>query len=333
MKICIERTDRMGDMILTLPIIQGIKELNPQFEIHVIASKKNIKICNRFNGINKIYEQPTSIVRFYNLYKLINYEKYDYYFVFSPSWFGLLLGLFSKCKTKAALILQSRYKSNFFSKFWKILFCKIFFTHSKIVNRFKAIQNNQNIHQTRMMMDLVLNSGIGLTKDTKIGSIFPTTFKVKKTRPICLIHLSSKWINRHNSEEQFIEFLKSLNQKDYTFYLTTDETTKIKFSKIFNKYLICYDWQNLIKYHDKIIICDDFKFDEWVSLINQADIVITPECGCVHISSLNNSKLCIIYQNKISKKHYEEYTPWKKDFLGLETDDNQLNSKLLNFIQ
>jgi len=333
MKICIERTDRMGDMILTLPIIQGIKELNPQFEIHVIASKKNIKICNRFNGINKIYEKPTSIVRFYNLYKLINYEKYDYYFVFSPSWFGLLLGLFSKCKTKAALILQSRYKSNFFSKFWKILFCKIFFTHSKIVNRFKAIQNNQNIHQTRMMMDLVLNSGIGLTKDTKIGSIFPTTFKVKKTRPICLIHLSSKWINRHNSEEQFIEFLKSLNQKDYTFYLTTDETTKIKFSKIFNKYLICYDWQNLINYHDKIIICDDFKFDEWVSLINQADIVITPECGCVHISSLNNCKLCIIYQNKSSKKYYEEYTPWKKEFLGLETDDNKLNSKLLNFIQ
>ena len=40
MKICIERTDRMGDMILTLPIIQGIKELNPQVEIHVIASKK-----------------------------------------------------------------------------------------------------------------------------------------------------------------------------------------------------------------------------------------------------------------------------------------------------
>jgi len=333
MKICIERTDRMGDMILTLPIIQGIKELNSQVEIHVIASKKNIKICNQFNGINKVYERPTSIVRFYNLYKLINYEKYDYYFVFSPSWFGLILGLLSKSKTKGALILQSRYKSNFFSKFWKILFCKIFFTHSKIVNRFRAIKNNQNIHQTSMMMDLVFNSGIDVSKDTKIGSIFPTTFNIKKTRPICIIHLSSKWINRHNSEEQFIEFLKSLNQKDYTFYLTTDETTKNKFSKIFNKYLVCDDWQNLINYDEKIIICEDFNFDEWVSLINQADIVITPECGCVHISSLNNCKLCIIYQNKSSKKHYEEYTPWKKEFLGLETDDNHLNSKLLNFIQ
>ena len=30
MKICIERTDRMGDMILTLPVIQAIKEKNPK---------------------------------------------------------------------------------------------------------------------------------------------------------------------------------------------------------------------------------------------------------------------------------------------------------------
>ena len=49
MKICIERSDRMGDMILTLPVIQGIKEKNPQAIIHVIASKKNSKICNQFN--------------------------------------------------------------------------------------------------------------------------------------------------------------------------------------------------------------------------------------------------------------------------------------------
>ena len=45
MKICIERTDRMGDMILTLPVIQGIKQKNPQAIIHVVASHKNLKIC------------------------------------------------------------------------------------------------------------------------------------------------------------------------------------------------------------------------------------------------------------------------------------------------
>ena len=57
MKICIERSDRMGDMILTLPIIQGIKEKNPKASIDVVASKKNLKICELSNLINKTYEK------------------------------------------------------------------------------------------------------------------------------------------------------------------------------------------------------------------------------------------------------------------------------------
>ena len=38
MKICIARVDRMGDMILTLPIIKGLKILDKSIVIHVIAS-------------------------------------------------------------------------------------------------------------------------------------------------------------------------------------------------------------------------------------------------------------------------------------------------------
>ena len=60
MKICIERSDRMGDMILTLPIIQGIKEKNPDAIIDVVASKKNLKICKLCNLINKTYEKTNS---------------------------------------------------------------------------------------------------------------------------------------------------------------------------------------------------------------------------------------------------------------------------------
>mgnify|MGYP001359049697 CR=1 FL=1 len=54
MKICIVRSDRMGDMILTLPVIQGIKQKNPQAIIHVIASQKNVKRCNEISYGNFI---------------------------------------------------------------------------------------------------------------------------------------------------------------------------------------------------------------------------------------------------------------------------------------
>ena len=53
MKICIERSDRMGDMILTLPVIKGIKDQNPNTIIHVITSQKKLeRITVFFNDLN-----------------------------------------------------------------------------------------------------------------------------------------------------------------------------------------------------------------------------------------------------------------------------------------
>ena len=54
MKICIVRTDRMGDMILTLPIIQGLKEVNKDCQIDVVCSKANQKIWIKYKSINNI---------------------------------------------------------------------------------------------------------------------------------------------------------------------------------------------------------------------------------------------------------------------------------------
>jgi len=333
MKICIERSDRMGDMILTLPVIQGIKQKNPQAIIHVVASHKNLKICKQFSLIDKTYEKPTLSSDFNNFTKSISAEKYDYYFTFSPGWFGLLVGFFSKSKFKSSLILKSRYKSNVFSKLWQIIFSKIFFSLSIIVNRFKSLHANKNIHQTNMMMDIVLKSGLAISKNIKTEFTFTNVLVLKKNKSVCIIHLSSKWINKYYSEENFEALLKRLKDKNLTIYLTSDETTKNKFSKIYETYHIVDEPDDLSQNTEDISICNNFDFENWTSLINQADYVITPESGCTHIASLTNCKLSVIYDSDNSPKRIrQEYAPWKKEYLTLETNDKELNQKLLDFI-
>ena len=98
--------------------------------------------------INKTYEKTNSSY-FKQLKKLINYEQYDYYFAFSPSWFGLFLGLLLKKQIQISINFTIPLQIKFFSKFWKIIFSKIFFTQSKVVNRFKLLRENQDIHQTK----------------------------------------------------------------------------------------------------------------------------------------------------------------------------------------
>jgi len=333
MKICIERSDRMGDMILTLPVIQAVKEKNPQAIIHVIASHKNIKICKQYSLIDKIFEKSKISSSFNKLRKSISAENYDYYFSFSPGWFGLLLGFFSKSKIRSSLILKSRYRSNVLSKLGQIIFSKLFYSKSLVINRFKLLQANKDIHQTYMMMDVIEKSGITINKKIQTEFIFNNIFTLNKNKTVCVIHLSSKWVNTYYSEENFMDLVKLLNEKNILIYLTTDETTKNKFSKIFDAYDSVKDPSDIQKNKKNILICNNFNFENWTSLLNQAHYVITPESGCTHIASLTKCKLAVIYDaNNSPNSIKHEYAPWNKEYLALETNDKELNQKLLNFI-
>ena len=333
MKICIERSDRMGDMILTLPVIQGIKEKNPHAIVHVIASEKNSKICNQFSLIDKIFEKSKLSSSFNDLTKSIRAEKYDYYFTFSPGWFGLRLGFFSKSKFKSSLILKSRYSSNLFSKLDQIFFSKIFYSLSLVIDRFRSLKTNKNIHQTNMMMDLISKSGVAISRKTQTKFMFNNVFILNKSKPVCILHLSSKWVNNYYSEENFNDLLKLLNEKEILIYLTTDETTKNKFNKIFETFDAVEDPSDIQKSKKSILICNNFNFEDWTSLLNQADYVITPESGCTHIASLTKCKLAVIYDADNSPNSIRhEYAPWNKEYLALETNDKELNRKLFNFI-
>ena len=59
-QICISRLDKMGDMILSLPIIKTIKLANPDTKIFVLASQNNVKVLKNLSYIDKIIEINTS---------------------------------------------------------------------------------------------------------------------------------------------------------------------------------------------------------------------------------------------------------------------------------
>ena len=86
--------------------------------------------------------------------------------------------------------------------------------------------------------------------------------------------------------------------------MTTDNTSKDVFYKIFKKYDIITndDLKNLNKIN-KVLILDQLNFDNWTSIINSSTYVITPECGCTHIASLSEAKLCVIYDADNASKY------------------------------
>ena len=117
-----------------------------------------------------------------------------------------------------------------------------------------------------MMMQAVLNSGISLDKNNKSNFLFTNTFTIKKDKKVCIIHLSSNWINKFYEEDNFLELLKILEKKNLSIYLTSDETTKGKFHKIFTLYSSIDKASELNNNDKQILLCDNFDFENWTSL-------------------------------------------------------------------
>ena len=96
MKICILRTDRMGDMLLTLPVILSLKVSNPGAEIHVICSKKNFKVIKDINYIDKIFKIKDDLTSDIKSIVRIRKYKYHYVFNFTPGIKNIILSMLTQ---------------------------------------------------------------------------------------------------------------------------------------------------------------------------------------------------------------------------------------------
>ncbi len=334
MKICVVRIDKMGDMILTLPVIQGLKKANEENIIDVVCSDNNLKVCKNISVINKLFLLNRKLSNILSTIRLLRKQNYDYIYSFSPGWISIIISIFSKSKSKSLLILQSRYKSGIFSKLIERIFCKIFFNNIKIVNRNSYFKQNKSINQSKLMQDLVKQSGLKLLENELINYLFQFDKRNYGHKEICLIHLSSKWINRYFLEDHFINLLNKLKHTGRNIVMTSDQSTKKVFSKIYEEYkhINNDDFINL-KEINGILILEELDFNNWTSIINSSTYVITPECGCTHIASLTNCKLCVIYDaDNLPEMISEEYAPWRKKYTKLIFNEDNFEEKLNSFI-
>tara|TARA_Y100000590_G_scaffold459148_1_gene615508 strand:- start:3293 stop:4285 length:993 start_codon:yes stop_codon:yes gene_type:complete len=330
----------MGDMILTLPAIKGIKLANPNAKIFVLASEKNSFVLKKLNFIDKIITIKTKS-NFFTLIKNLNIirkTKFEYFLNFSPTFESYFFCFFSNSEKKGALIFLSRYKKSFFSKLILRILSNIFCNYTYTIDRFSRLKNNQEIHQTKMIFKFIYSCNILCNLNSPIEIFLPKN-KLKLTNnkeSLITIHLSEKWINKFYDENKFLELISKLPKKNYKYVLTTDNSTEKKFKKIYDNYKIIQNknFSKIKKLTNNVTILNKLNFENWKHIIYSSKQVITPECGCTHISAACRIPVIIIYDplNKPSAI-YKEYHPWKNKHKKLSFDEFNINKKIISILK
>jgi len=332
MKICISRIDKIGDMILSLPVIKSIKIKNPQSKVHVLASDLNAKVLKNIKYIDKIILIKPNINSFIKEINQIRKIKYDYFINFSPTIKSYCLCFFSNSKKKAALIFLSRYKKKNLSKIFLAFLVKILCNYQYTVNRFDRLNNNQELHQTKMMFSLIKECNIKHDEDIVIDISLPPKKIIYTQKKLVVLHLSNKWINLFYSEDNLIELIFLIKKEKCSIALTTEKQNQKIFKKIYDNFKIISntDFMNLKSIDNEILILDYLDYESWIKIINSSSIVITPECGCTHIAAACKVPVNIIYDpNNLPEAIHKEYGPWKSKYKKFVFGENNINQKLI----
>lgn len=335
--ICIIRNDKMGDMILTLPIIKAIKNSYPNSKITVVCSNINSFLCKEasFVDTHSIFDKRDKFLSKINFFREFRKSSFDIIFNFSQDIETFLLLIIGKSINKSSMIYLSRYKNQKFSKIFQRLIIKLLGFDNVIINRDEFYKKKINFHQTEIMYQLV-NKKIKLKKP-KFFHLIPSRTNINKIfQKRILIHLSERWIDDEYCEDMFLKLLSKLEQKYGKLYLSTDQSSQKSFQKIYQLYekFNNSELYKLKRSNQSIIILDKLNFKNWRNVIINSKLVITYECGCVHVASMSDVPLLIVYDytNK-PKMIHKEYAPLTSNYQKVITNQKQINAEVMQKLE
>ena len=310
--IAIIRDDRLGDTILTLPVVKKLKKDFPNSRITMIISGISKNLLQMFNFIDDIIIIENSI----KTIKKINSKNFDLIFNFSPLK-GKSYKFFLKAKRKVNVIYSSRYRKSFSNYKYRRFLLNFFFNSNYLYKR----DDIKNLTHHTIFMDKILNyEGLSISKKPE-----KINLKLKnKLKYDCLIHLSNRWVNNEYFYNDFVSLIEKISKKTKNISFSTDLTISGDIKRIIK----------ILKSNKNYNFFLKPSFKKWINLLDQSKFIITPECGCSHVCGILNKKAVVIYdRNNKSNFIKKEYHPYlAKKIIQINSDFGpKLNNKILSY--
>ncbi len=306
-RIAIIRTDKLGDMVLTLPMVRILKQINPNFRVFIIASK---------------YTEPLLIHQeLIDRYYFINEEKInriiktnDIEAVFFPrADFGEAI---------QALTGGAKHRIGTAYRFFSFLYNQKIYEHRKISKFHEAEYNTRMIssitneqYKTELLRPYVEQLHI-----QKLSQFFDI--------PFVILHPGSGGSARDLPIGKWKLIAKETLRKDFNIIITGTENEKY----------LCDEISRMDK---KIInLSGKLNLSELIALISKTELLFANSTGIIHIAASLNIKTVGFYPNSpfIGAERWKPYSdncliikPTSGDDMNLIADNDMLLS-ISNFL-
>ena len=203
MKYLIFRTDRIGDFLITSPLIQSIKRNDKKHLIEVVCSSKNANFVKNLNFVNKIYElKKNNLINKLNLFFKLKRNFYDVIIVSDKKNRSILLSFFLSSKIKIFNV----------SKFFIFKFLKLFQKNVFLDNDFSKLSIKEIQHNNLNCFNFpLIKADFHFFKKDQFKSYFEIENNFNIPNNFILLHYDEKWeiqsyIKSFKKAKNFIDF-------------------------------------------------------------------------------------------------------------------------------
>mgnify|MGYP003385536888 FL=1 len=295
MRIVLFRTDKIGDLIVSSPVLAAIKAKHPSAHIMLVAAPYNAVAAQGVSGIDELVlldeQNPTATI------DAVRAFKPTHALVLSPK--EVCYELSRKIGVKHIGWVMMSYRP------WvKLLAWFILPKH----NREVITRNPPSMHHSEHVLNLAQRMGLAASGDFPyvIAHDPQAAEKVKATlqsnnitKPYIAVHLVDKWVEENWQAEDVKSFLFMLRDKLKLDVVASAGPADTILSNALEK---------------DFLILKNLSFGEWTAFFEQSKLVVTPDCAAVHMACALQKPLLALYQPSRFDIAMTEYGPRLTDY-------------------
>jgi lipopolysaccharide heptosyltransferase II len=291
--ILIVRTDRIGDLILTLPLAGMIKKQYPKSKVTFLVRDytKNLVSNHPFVDEVIVLSESDGNTNYFENLNLIKSKKFDTCIVVYPTFALALIILLSGIKTR----IGTGYR------WYSFLFNQKVYEHRKNAERHELEYNinllgklgiKNNITESNVRYDLKVD-------ESSLQNVIKILLddKIDLQKQIIIVHPGSGGSSIDLPINKFAELVKKLDDDNVQIILTGNK----------NEFELC----EKIKSSDNVKnLAGKFGLDELVALISKSEIFVSNSTGPIHIAAAFGKHTVGFYPKIVScsKERWGPYT-------------------------
>lgn len=289
MNILIFRTDKLGDLIISTPVLGAIKARHPEARIMLVASPYNAVAVTGLPEIDQVllYDKKMSAAQKYIVRQQIKAFRATHALVLSPKNDCFFMALLSGAKQRGGLLMEYRLLPR--------MLAPLLLTHSVFIPRDRAGE-----HQATRVLKLAEAMGLcppGTFPYRIAHSAQARQVLVKNniTTRFIAVHLADKWLEENWRADDVKVFLGALSARTGLPCIATAGQADKALSAALK---------------GTLPVLTNLTFHEWVAVMEAAALVVTPDCGAVHIACALQKPLLALYPPSRFTWAMAEFGPW-----------------------